>query len=147
MSSDLLLARRIPSISLISILSLKDMYKHISCASTLNSCPTIHQAFLEIKEANNNSRNEEEGETNNLWIMKPVARSRGRGIKIVHDFGSVRYSEKVILQKYVHKPLLLNGYVNKCTYRVVLPCAIVWPSVVQYSHRPTIVHLHALRSC
>eukprot|EP01084_Bolivina_argentea_P293556 504893_1 len=65
------------------------------------------KAFLEIEDNNSTSK---EGESNNLWIMKPVARSRGRGIKIIHDFASVRYSEKVVIQKYVHKPLLLNGY-------------------------------------
>jgi len=46
----------------------------------------------------------------NLWIIKPVGMSRGRGISVVNDIGSVSYSEQVVCQKYLRNPLLLNGY-------------------------------------
>lgn len=46
----------------------------------------------------------------NLWIMKPVGSSRGRGISMVRDIGSVSYAEPVVIQRYVHNPLLMDGY-------------------------------------
>ena len=46
----------------------------------------------------------------NLWIIKPVGMSRGRGISVVNDIGSVSYSEQVVCQKYMTNPLLLDGY-------------------------------------
>ncbi|RYE82961.1 MAG: hypothetical protein EOO65_04680, partial [Methanosarcinales archaeon] len=46
----------------------------------------------------------------NLWIMKPVGLSRGRGISLVSDMSHVRYAENTIIQKYISNPLLLDGY-------------------------------------
>jgi len=48
----------------------------------------------------------------NLWIMKPASLSRGRGITLVADIAQVRVSEgaSVVIQKYVHNPLLLDGH-------------------------------------
>lgn len=46
----------------------------------------------------------------NLWIMKPVGLSRGRGISLVSDISQVRYAENTIIQRYVANPLLLDGY-------------------------------------
>ncbi|CAM9123029.1 unnamed protein product, partial [Phaeothamnion confervicola] len=45
-----------------------------------------------------------------FWIMKPVGMSRGRGIQLVNDIGAVTYSDKVVLQRYLSNPLLLDGY-------------------------------------
>jgi len=50
-------------------------------------------------------------ETNiNLWIMKPVGLSRGRGISLVADIGDVCYDQSVIIQRYIPNPMLLDGY-------------------------------------
>lgn len=46
----------------------------------------------------------------NIWIMKPVGLSRGRGIRVISDIGQVRYSEDMIIQRYIHNPLLLDGH-------------------------------------
>ncbi|KAJ1479279.1 tubulin-tyrosine ligase family-domain-containing protein [Baffinella frigidus] len=46
----------------------------------------------------------------NMWIMKPAGSSRGRGIFVFNDIGAVSYSEVVIVQRYVDRPLLLDGY-------------------------------------
>lgn len=46
----------------------------------------------------------------NYWIMKPAAKSRGRGIEVVNDISSVVYGEPMIMQRYLKNPLLLNGY-------------------------------------
>ncbi|CAM9452432.1 unnamed protein product, partial [Choristocarpus tenellus] len=52
------------------------------------------------------SRKDEQG----LWIMKPVGMSRGRGIRLIDDISSISYSDKVVVQRYLHNPLLLDGY-------------------------------------
>jgi len=46
----------------------------------------------------------------NIWIMKPVGLSRGRGISLVQDISSLTYSQASVLQKYVDRPLCLGGY-------------------------------------
>lgn len=46
----------------------------------------------------------------NLWIMKPAGSSRGRGIQVVDDVGSVHYGELTIIQQYIPDPFLINGY-------------------------------------
>jgi hypothetical protein len=46
----------------------------------------------------------------NVWIMKPVGLSRGRGIRLVSDIGAVRWTEPMVIQKYVANPLTLDGY-------------------------------------
>eukprot|EP00929_Paragymnodinium_shiwhaense_P034771 TRINITY_DN18876_c0_g1_i4.p1 TRINITY_DN18876_c0_g1~~TRINITY_DN18876_c0_g1_i4.p1 ORF type:complete len:1460 (-),score=402.22 TRINITY_DN18876_c0_g1_i4:65-4444(-) len=46
----------------------------------------------------------------NLWIMKPAGSSRGRGIQVVNDVGSVHYGELTIIQQYISDPHLIDGY-------------------------------------
>lgn len=46
----------------------------------------------------------------NIWIMKPVALSRGRGISLIDDLSHVVYGEQVVIQEYIANPLLLDGY-------------------------------------
>lgn len=46
----------------------------------------------------------------NYWIMKPAAKSRGRGISLVNDISAVIYGEPVVVQRYIKNPLLINGY-------------------------------------
>jgi len=52
---------------------------------------------------------EAEGEAN-VWIMKPVGLSRGRGISMLNDISGVSYGEAMVIQRYVNRPLLLDGY-------------------------------------
>lgn len=59
------------------------------------------EAFSEFEE--------QEGKLN-YWIMKPAAKSRGRGIEVLNDISSVIYGEPMIMQRYLKNPLLLNGY-------------------------------------
>ena len=46
----------------------------------------------------------------NIWIIKPVGKSRGRGISLINDINDVKYSEPMVVQKYLKNPLLLQGY-------------------------------------
>lgn len=42
--------------------------------------------------------------------VQPVGLSRGRGIYVFDDLSQVCYGEMVIVQRYIEKPLLLDGY-------------------------------------
>ena len=46
----------------------------------------------------------------NLWIVKPVGLSRGRGISMLSDLSTLTYSQSTVLQKYIDNPLCLDGY-------------------------------------
>ncbi|CAM9937816.1 unnamed protein product, partial [Hapterophycus canaliculatus] len=50
------------------------------------------------------------GKGKHLWIMKPVGMSRGRGIRLIDDIKNICYADKVVLQRYIGNPLLLDGY-------------------------------------
>ncbi|GAB9469330.1 hypothetical protein Gpo141_00006611 [Globisporangium polare] len=56
------------------------------------------------------SDNGTSGSRKNIWIMKPVALSRGRGISLIDDLSQVVYGEQVVIQEYIANPLLLDGY-------------------------------------
>lgn len=58
-----------------------------------------HEAFL----------NERERDPTALWILKPVAASCGRGIKIVNSTQRVSRKEGMLACKYIANPHLLNG--------------------------------------
>ena len=46
----------------------------------------------------------------NIWIIKPIGKSRGRGISLINDISQVIYSEPIVVQKYIKNPLLLRGF-------------------------------------
>jgi tubulin polyglutamylase TTLL5 len=68
------------------------------CNSTFNIMPTSfvlpkeYVAFLEAF-----SEDEDKEGKMNYWILKPCAKSRGRGISLINDISSVTYGEPVIL--------------------------------------------------
>ena len=47
---------------------------------------------------------------NNIWIMKPIGKSRGRGIKLINNIADLSYVDNIVVQKYLRNPLLLDGY-------------------------------------
>ena len=54
-----------------------------------------------------------------MWIMKPVGSSRGRGISLLNDISGVSYGEAMVIQRYVARPLLLDGF--KLDLRIYTP--------------------------
>lgn len=53
---------------------------------------TFIESFLESEE--------EEGKQN-YWIIKPAAKSRGRGISLINDVTAITYGEPLVIQKYL----------------------------------------------
>ena len=54
-------------------------------------------------------------DTRNLWIIKPGAQSRGRGIEIHSDFDDMMQRIRIsglaiwVIQKYIERPLIILG--------------------------------------
>lgn len=46
----------------------------------------------------------------NLWICKPQASSQGKGIFITDDVHDIDRSEKWVVSRYIHNPLLINSH-------------------------------------
>ena len=46
----------------------------------------------------------------NYWIIKPAAKSRGRGISLINDATAITYGEPLVVQKYLKNPMLLGGF-------------------------------------
>jgi tubulin polyglutamylase TTLL5 len=46
----------------------------------------------------------------NVWIVKPNALSRGRGIYLVEDISEINLDEPCVVCRYVQNPLLINGH-------------------------------------
>ncbi|KAM3594469.1 uncharacterized protein V6R79_008429 [Siganus canaliculatus] len=44
------------------------------------------------------------------WIVKPVASSRGRGIYLVSNPNQISMDENILVSRYIHNPLLIDGF-------------------------------------
>ncbi|KAE9011262.1 hypothetical protein PF005_g10605 [Phytophthora fragariae] len=73
--------------------------------------PKEYVAFVQaFQERSERLRRSGLSEAKNIWIMKPVALSRGRGISLVNDLSQVIYGEQVVIQEYIAAPRLLDGF-------------------------------------
>ncbi|KAL4140819.1 hypothetical protein PRNP1_015099 [Phytophthora ramorum] len=73
--------------------------------------PKEYVAFVQaFQERSERLRQSGFSEGKNIWIMKPVALSRGRGISLVNDLSQVIYGEQVVIQEYIAAPRLLDGF-------------------------------------
>lgn len=46
----------------------------------------------------------------NLWIIKPAAGARGKGIYVTSDIDDVDEDSSNVVSRYISNPLLINGY-------------------------------------
>ena len=58
----------------------------------------------------------------NMWIMKPVSSSRGRGIFLINSIEEVEYGEAFVIQKYVSNPLLIHRHKFDLRLYVLVTC-------------------------
>lgn len=49
-------------------------------------------------------------DTAQVWIVKPAASSRGRGIYLIQEFTELTPNESLVVQRYIKNPLLIDGY-------------------------------------
>jgi len=45
----------------------------------------------------------------NIWIVKPSASSKGKGIYLIDDISEVPIKDNCIISRYINNPLLING--------------------------------------
>jgi len=67
-----------------------------------NSFVSGYQSIEKVSIGNNKS--------SNIWIIKPVGLSRGRGISLVNDLSAVSYSLPIVIQRYIADPLCFKGF-------------------------------------
>ncbi|OWZ00128.1 Tubulin-tyrosine ligase [Phytophthora megakarya] len=73
--------------------------------------PKEYVAFVQaFQERSERLKQSGASETKNIWIMKPVALSRGRGISLINDLSQVIYGEQMVIQEYIAAPRLLDGF-------------------------------------
>ncbi|XP_072021319.1 tubulin monoglutamylase TTLL4-like [Amphiura filiformis] len=51
----------------------------------------------------------EDSNNKQKWILKPPASARGIGIRVIHKWSQIPKRKAVIVQRYLHKPFLING--------------------------------------
>ena len=72
--------------------------------------PHEYTSFVRAFTEAESTKSEDPNKTNNIWILKPVGLSRGRGISLVKDICDLSFSNKAVVQKYIDSPLCLDGY-------------------------------------
>lgn len=97
-------------------------YDCFKCISLQNGI--ILDAFKYVEESKEILRRMEEYNpqqkidgVHNIWILKPGAKSRGRGIEVMNDFDSIlnlssdsisKKENRWVIQKYIERPLLVH---------------------------------------
>ena len=74
------------------------------------SLPSESLAFHDAFSVCEGLAKAKEGAPPNVWILKPVGLSRGRGISMVDCISDVSYGEQMVIQRYVPNPLLVDGF-------------------------------------
>ncbi|XP_072763797.1 tubulin polyglutamylase TTLL5-like isoform X1 [Anoplolepis gracilipes] len=77
-----------------------------------------------------------------LWIVKPKASSRGRGIYIVNNPEKILTDESVIVAQYINNPLLVDGH--KCDLRLYVAVTNYDPLLI-YLYEEGLVRFAAVK--
>ena len=110
-----------------------DLGAAFDCFPETFNLPKDYKDFLaEFSRVDEEEGDGEGGPSNNVWIMKPVGSSRGRGIFLVSDLNEVSYSESMVVQRYIANPLLLDGF--KFDLRLYV-CVASFSPLKAYIHR------------
>jgi tubulin polyglutamylase TTLL5 len=70
----------------------------------------LSKEYVDFVDEFTRSKNSGINPAHNLWIVKPVGKSRGRGIFIINDISEVPVAESHLVQRYLTNPLLIDGY-------------------------------------
>jgi hypothetical protein len=73
----------------------------------------LPQEYTQLVQAfHADERQREAKNEQNYWILKPVGAgaSRGRGISLIRDVNALVYSQSSVVQRYIERPLCLDGY-------------------------------------
>ncbi|CAL4108250.1 unnamed protein product, partial [Meganyctiphanes norvegica] len=89
-----------------------------------------------VTQINKGNQIEEEVFNQNIWIVKPIGSSQGRGISIFQDLHDLTYASSAVVQRYIGNPLLIGGY--KCDVRLYVLITSFQPLTV-YVYREGIV--------
>ncbi|VDN97046.1 unnamed protein product [Rodentolepis nana] len=108
------------------------------CGDVYNFYPTtflLPPEYPSFKNAYRLSFNNKR-KSSNTWIIKPPASSRGRGIYLANKLGDIPKRKKVVAQKYISDPYLING--SKFDLRLYVYVTSVDPLRI-YIHRNGLV--------
>ena len=59
-------------------------------------------------------------EPENIFIVKPIASSQGKGIYLTNKIQEIATGTNTIVQRYIHNPMLINGYKFDLRFYVLL---------------------------
>ena len=87
----------------------KDGYHHLmqNLARRIGSFPSFYPESYFLP--NEKKELAEVFSTSKYWIMKPAGGSRGEGISLIHVMPKLSIGKRVIVQRYIPNPLLING--------------------------------------
>jgi tubulin polyglutamylase TTLL5 len=70
----------------------------------------LSRDYIEFVDEFTRNKTKLDNPAHNLWIVKPVGKSRGRGIFVVNEVSEVPIADSHLVQKYLINPLLIDGY-------------------------------------
>ena len=85
-----------------NFMNMKNKFPNVKYMPETYIMPRDYDIFVNEKLKNFNLNDKE-----NLWLLKPVASSRGRGIRLLTDIENI--PKKILAAHYIYNPHLING--------------------------------------